>query len=167
MSELKYLTAYSDQIQAQVLAMLDQNTLGDFILQRHPKAHSFSKDASLREYALNIKNQYMKKSAPINKVVYDAKLHIVKNALGTHTYAPRVQGAKIKTKNEIRISSIFKVGPEAFLNMIVVHELAHIKEKQHNKAFYQLCVRMLEGYHQLEFETRLYLTQLETKGPIY
>jgi len=29
--------------------------------------------------------------------------------------------------------------------MIVVHELAHLKEKQHNKAFYRLCLNMLDN----------------------
>ena len=51
--------------------------------------------------------------------------------------------------------------------MIVVHELAHLKEKDHNKSFYQLCRHMQPDYHQLEFDTRLYLIQLETYGAIY
>jgi len=42
--------------------------------------------------------------------------------------------------------------------MIVVHELAHLKETEHNKAFYQLCEYMLPDYHQREFDLRLYLT---------
>ena len=42
--------------------------------------------------------------------------------------------------------------------MIVVHELAHLKEKDHNKAFYQLCQHMEPDYHQLEFDLRLWLT---------
>jgi hypothetical protein len=45
--------------------------------------------------------------------------------------------------------------------MIVVHELAHVKEKEHNKAFYQLCTYMEPHYHQYELDCRLYLTQLE------
>ena len=45
--------------------------------------------------------------------------------------------------------------------MIVVHELAHLKEPEHNKAFYQLCTHMAPDYHQLEFDLRLYLTHLE------
>ncbi|WP_295921067.1 YgjP-like metallopeptidase domain-containing protein, partial [uncultured Xanthomonas sp.] len=40
-------------------------------------------------------------------------------------------------------------------------ELAHLKESAHNKAFYQLCAHMTPDYHQLEFDLRLYLTQLE------
>jgi predicted metal-dependent hydrolase len=45
--------------------------------------------------------------------------------------------------------------------MIVVHELAHLKELDHNKAFYQLCTYMLPDYHQLEFDLRVYLTWRE------
>ena len=45
--------------------------------------------------------------------------------------------------------------------MIVVHELAHLKEMDHNKAFYQLCTYMLADYHQLEFDLRVYLTWRE------
>ena len=48
--------------------------------------------------------------------------------------------------------------PAALLEMIVVHELAHLKEREHNKAFYALCDHMLPGYHQVEFDTRIYLT---------
>jgi predicted metal-dependent hydrolase len=51
--------------------------------------------------------------------------------------------------------------------MIVVHELAHLKVKDHNKAFYHLCLHMLPDYHQIEFDVRVYLTQLEERGEIY
>jgi len=30
----------------------------------------------------------------------------------------------------------------AFLQMIVVHELAHLKVREHDKAFYKLCHHM-------------------------
>jgi predicted metal-dependent hydrolase len=45
--------------------------------------------------------------------------------------------------------------------MIVVHELAHLKERSHDKAFYALCRHMEPAYHQLEFDTRLWLTAIE------
>jgi len=93
--------------------------------------------------------------------VYDNHIHVINNALGLHTYISRVQGNKLKRKNEIRISTAFKQAPEPLLRMIVVHELAHLKEKEHNKDFYQLCLHMLPDYHQLEFDARLYLTLLE------
>ena len=73
---------------------------------------------------------------------------------------PGTHDGKLKAKAEIRVATVFRNAPEPFLRMIVVHELAHLKEKEHNKAFYQLCCHMEPQYHQLEFDTRLWLTQL-------
>jgi UTP pyrophosphatase len=73
----------------------------------------------------------------------------------------RVQGSQLKAKREIRVAALFKKAPAEFLKMIVVHELAHLKERAHDKAFYQLCTWMEPDYHQLEFDLRCYLTQLE------
>lgn len=63
-----------------------------------------------------------------------------------------------KRKNEIKVSAIFKTLPEPLLRMVVVHELAHLREKDHSKAFYQLCRHMEPDYHQLELDLRLFLT---------
>lgn len=164
---LKYLSAYSPTIQSQVQQMLTEKTLAKYLLAKYPTCHQISSDKALRNYALDIKNQYLKKSAPLSQVKYDDKIHIINNALGLHTYVSRVQGGKLKSKNEIRIGSTFKRSPAAFLQMIVVHELAHLKEKDHNKAFYKLCQHMLPDYHQLELDLRIYLTQLEQLGEIY
>lgn len=166
-SPLKYLLAYPPSVTDNVLLMLKQNTLKQFLLQKHPEPHKIYNDKALREYVMDIKNRYLKKSNPLSQIKYDDKIHVINNALGLHTYVSRVQGSKLKSKNELRIGSLFKVAPEPFLNMIVVHELAHIRIKPHDKAFYQLCQHMLPDYHQLEFEMRLYLTQLELKGQIY
>ncbi len=166
-SILKYLTAYPEHLQVQVQRLVDQNQLGRFLLDRYPRPHSIKNDGALRDYTLDIKQRYLKKSDPLSKVIFDNRIHVVNNALGLHTYLSRVQGGKLKSKNEIRISSLFKQAPEELLNMIVVHELAHLKEKDHNKNFYQLCQHMQPNYHQLEFDTRLYLTQIETFGAIY
>lgn len=51
--------------------------------------------------------------------------------------------------------------------MIIVHELAHLKEKDHNKAFYKLCEHMERDYYQIEFDLRLYLTYLESSEELY
>jgi hypothetical protein len=75
-----------------------------------------------------------------------------------------VQGQRLKASREIRIASVFLDAPAEFLKMIVVHELAHLKENEHNKAFYQLCTHMTPDYHQLEFDLRLYLTHLECRA---
>ena len=77
---------------------------------------------------------------------------------GLNTAISRVQGGKLKAKKEIRISAFFKAAPTEFLRMIVVHELAHLKERNHDKSFYQLCQYMEPDYHQFEFDCRVYLT---------
>lgn len=147
--------------------MIRTEKLPDLLLQKYPTAHNYKTDKNLYDYTLAIKNSYLKKSQPVNKVIYDGKIHVINNALGMHTFASRVQGSKLKNKNEIRIASLFKNVPEPFLRMIIVHELAHFKEKEHNKAFYKLCSYMEPDYHQLEFDTRLYLTCLDHFGKIY
>ena len=165
--KLKYLTSYSSEVQNQVKMMIEQDKLGQFLLKKYPEKHKVSNDKQLREYVMELKNSHLKKSSPISKIIFDPKIHVVNNALGLHTFVSRVQGNKLKSKNEIRISEIFKSCPEPFLQMIVVHELSHVRFKDHDKAFYKLCEHMLPDYHQLEFEMRLYLTQVELKGKIY
>ena len=75
-------------------------------------------------------------------MAFDSKLQVITHALGTHTTVSRVQGAKLKSKREIRVASLFKEVPVEFLKMIAVHELAHMREKAHDKAFYKLCTHM-------------------------
>ncbi len=165
--KLSYLDHYNDALKKQVVSLIKSEQLPTFIRQKYPQVHPYKTDKSLYEYTLAFKNSYLKKSSPLSKVIYDGKIHVINNALGMHTFASRVQGNKLKSKNEIRVASMFKNTPEPFLRMIIVHELAHLKEKEHNKAFYKLCQHMEPDYHQLEFDTRLYLTCLEHFGKIY
>jgi predicted metal-dependent hydrolase len=121
-------------------------------------------DKALFAYAVEMKDRSMRKAAPLNKVMFDSKLHVVRHALGTHTAVSRVQGGNLKAKREIRVASLFKEVPIEWLRMIVVHELAHMKERDHDKAFYALCTHMEPDYHRLELDLRLYLTHLDTGG---
>lgn len=164
---LTYLAHYPEHLQNQIQHLLDTQQLGHWLRDRYPSLHNVANDSELRQYVMTLKNQYMKKTQPLSKIQFDSKIHIVNHALGLHSYVSRVQGNKLKSKNELRVSTLFKGTPEAFLNMIVVHELAHLKEKQHNKAFYQLCQHMLPNYHQLEFDVRVYLTELEHSGQVF
>jgi len=127
--KLKYLSAYSSQIQMQVQQMIEQNNLSQYLLKKYPTVHEVSNDKALRSYVMSLKNQYLKKSSPLSQIKYDDKIHIINNTLGLHTYISRVQGNKLKSKHEIRIGSLFKKAPEAFLAMIVVHELGLITKK--------------------------------------
>lgn len=166
-STLKYLAAYPPNLQQQIARLLEQDRLTAYLLQKYPTVNKVPNDAVLRDHVMNLKNRYIKKSQPLSKIIFDKKIHVINNALGLHSFVSRVQGGKLKRKNEIRISTLFQNAPIEFLNMIVVHELAHLKEKEHNKAFYQLCQHMLPDYHQIEFDVRVYLTHLEEKGEVY
>lgn len=167
MQDLKYLVGYSQQVTDQVQRLLTEDRLGEVLLKRFPMAHEIKTDKALYEFAVELKNQYLRKTPPLSKVAFDGKINVLHDALGLHTFISRVQGSKLKAKNEIRIGVVFKTAPLEFLRMIVVHELAHLKEKEHNKAFYNLCEHMEPDYHQLEFDLRLYLTHLDLLGPLY
>lgn len=163
-SDMKYLLGYSDELQNKVRALTDAGKLGDMLQQRYPDAHGVRNDRALYAYVMDLKNTYIRNGAQVNKVAFDSKLQVIAHALGQHTTISRVQGSKLKTKHEIRVASVFRETPEAFLKMIAVHELAHLKEKHHDKAFYKLCELMEPNYHQYEFDLRLYLTHLDLPG---
>lgn len=158
MQTLKYLVGYPEPVQARVRELIERDQLGAMLREKYSSNHTVCSDRQLYEYTLDLKARHLRQSGPIHKVVYDGRLQVVKHALGTHTTVSRVQGGKLKARSEIRIASVFREAPADLLRMIVVHELAHLREGEHNKAFYQLCTHMAPDYHQLEFDTRLYLT---------
>ncbi|WP_430456285.1 M48 metallopeptidase family protein [Rheinheimera sp.] len=163
--DLPYLRQYPETIQQQVRALVQAGTLGSTLKKRYPDAvHDIQSDARLYEFTMALKQQFMRSSAPISKICFDPKIHIVNNALGLHSQVSRVQGKALKSKNEIRVASLLKTLPLPLLKMIVVHELAHLREKDHNKAFYQLCQHMEPQYHQLELDLRLFLTWQDLAG---
>lgn len=159
-----YLAGYSSALTAQVHRLIEQDQLADWLLQKYPLAHDVRTDKALHDFVQVLKNESLRNAGQLSKVAFDNKLHVIKNALGTHTTISRVQGANLKTKREIRIAALFKEMPPEFLRMIVVHELAHMKEREHDKAFYQLCRHMEPEYAQLEFDLRAYLTYLDAGG---
>jgi predicted metal-dependent hydrolase len=161
MNPLRYLQAYPADVLQSVHALIARDGLGDYLQQRYPQRHAVQSDKALYGYVSELKQRYLRNAASIDKVLYDSRLDLTHRALGLHSTVSRVQGGKLKAKKEIRVASLFReVAPE-FLEMIVVHELAHLRESDHNKAFYQLCQHMLPEYHQREFDLRLYLTWKE------
>jgi len=155
-----YLAGYPEPLQAQVRQLLAEDRLGALLQRRYPEPHTVRNDRQLYDYTQELKDRYLRKAGPLHKVCYDSTLEAVKHALGLHTAVSRVHGGRLKASREIRVATVFRQAPAAFLRMIVVHELAHLKEADHSKAFYQLCQHMEPDYMQLEFDTRLYLTEL-------
>ena len=161
---LTYLQGYPPEVVQRILALRAHDGLADWLRSRYAQAHTLRTDRALHDYVQELRKEHLRGAPPLSKVAFDSKLHIVKNALGTHTAVSRVQGSQLKSKREIRIASLFRETPAEFLKMIVVHELAHLREREHDKAFYKLCTHMEPAYHQLEFEVRVYLTHLEAGG---
>jgi UTP pyrophosphatase len=155
---MKYLSAYSETVQTQVRALIANRQLGAALLKKYSATHNVRNDKALFDYVMGLKNEFLKGADPLSKVAFDSKLKVIQHALGTHTTVSRVQGNKLKSKREIRVAALFKDVPIELLRMIVIHELAHLKEREHDKAFYKLCTYMEPNYHQYELDLRLYLT---------
>jgi len=166
MIPLKYLQAYPGTLQDKVRELIAQERLGEHLATRYPLRHEVQSDKALYAYTMALKQEHLRNAPAIDKVLYDSKLDVVQRALGLHTAISRVQGGRLKAKKEIRVASLFKAAAPEFLEAIVVHELAHLKEFEHNKAFYQLCQYMLPDYHQREFDLRMYLTWRELAPPV-
>lgn len=162
----KYLRGYPQELLAQVAGLVADNRLGSYLTRRYPDRHDVQSDKALYRYVADLRQAHLRHAPAIDRVLYDSKLDVVKHALGLHTAVSFNHGGRLATRKEIRIASVFRELPPEFLRMIVVHELAHLREMDHNKAFYQLCEYMQPGYAQLEFDLRLYLTwrDMEREG---
>lgn len=161
---LPYLTGYPAPLIEQIRQLIEQDKVADLLIKKYPNAHEIRTDKALYDYVQQLKNEHMRSAGQLSKVLFDNKLHVLRNALGTHTTHSRVQGQNLKAKKEIRIASLFKAVPAEFLRMIVVHELAHMRQREHDKAFYQLCMHMEPDYGQLEFDLRVYLSYRDSGG---
>ncbi len=163
-AHLRALAGYPPAIIDQVRQAIAADRMGAWLRGKYPRLHDIRTDKALFNYVDALRARYLRNAPPLARVCYDGKLQQVQQALGTHARIARVQGGRLSTRREIRIASLFRSAPEPFLEMIVVHELAHLKEADHDKAFYQLCNHMLADYHQLEFEVRAWLCHQAAGG---
>ncbi len=92
--------------------------------------------------------------------MYDNRIHVLKNALGLHTAVSGVQGGELKAKAEIHRRCCVSRHAELVSRLIVVHELAHLKEKEHNKAFSSCAAIWSRSPTSLSSTHRLWLTRL-------
>ena len=111
---LKYLQHYPLDLQEKIRHLQAQNTLGDYIMQRYPLAHSIQTDKALYDYCNDIKQAFLRNAPLLDKVHYDNRSSIEHHALGLNTAISRVQGGKLKAKKEIKISTFFKETPTEF-----------------------------------------------------
>ena len=135
MTILKYFKGYPEDLISKVSLLVDSNNLKSYLLNKYPNGHSIKSDKLLFEFTNSFKVEFLKKAPPLSKVIYEKQKDIIQNSLGNHTFISRSHGGKLKSKHEIRVSSVLKEAPEEMLTMLVVHELAHIKEKNHDRNF--------------------------------
>ncbi len=154
---LEYLQAYPASLQDQVRQLIAENRLGEYLERRYPGRHDVQSDKALYAYTMNLKQEHLRNAPGLDKVLYDNKLDVVQRARPAHRDLAGA-GRQAQGEEGNPRGFLFKDAAPEFLRMIVVHELAHLKESEHNKAFYQLCQYMLPDYHQLEFDLRVYLT---------
>lgn len=156
-TEFPYLQGYPPALIDQLRPLIYSGELELRLRAKYPTVTPITSDHLLRDYVMELKNEHLKRSGPLSKICFDDKISL-QGTLGLHTYVSRVQGARTQAKNELRVASLLKKMPAEFLHVVVVHELAHLREKEHSKAFYQLCTHMEPTYYQLELDLRLYLT---------
>lgn len=159
--EFKYLRGYSDNIIMSVKKLVDTDKLGLYLKNKYKNVNNCKKDKELYNLAKEIKDKYMKKQKLPEKIFYDNKIELSNQALGLHSYIPVKHGKKYKMKNEIKISSRFKNLPYEFMENVLIHELCHLKEKNHNKAFYNLCRNIDDRYFEKDLDIRIYLTYVD------
>ena len=148
----RYFNGYPSNLVEQALQLIADKKLNNYLVKKYPNAHNVTTDKLLYRYATDLKKQYLKNAPPFGRAAFKKQGDMITNALGTHTY--RMHGNT--RKHDLAINSDLLHAPEPLLKALVVHELAHFKEKNHNKAFYQLCCYMEPNYHQLELDLRLF-----------
>jgi len=154
---LSFLESYSEKVQNKIHEIIENNEIEAYLKEEYPDIHKINTDKALFAYAQEIRKKHMKKARPAHKVVFDESDDNVYNALGDNINELILADNGHKIKNVIRISSLFKDAPAELFHMVVVHELAHLKERDHSKNFYRLCEHMDDDYYQHEFDLRLFL----------
>ena len=85
----KYLAAYPLELRAQVRALIADGRLGSSLERRYPERHDIASDGALYDYVSGLKSRHMRSAGPLAKVLYDSRLHLTHQALGTHTAVSR------------------------------------------------------------------------------
>jgi len=154
---LASLGGYPEDLVSKVRDLWQRGELAERVAARYPERHHVTTNRQLYAYVNDLRQRHMKTASGVAKVEYDERLMAVEHALGLHTFASHAHGGRLRAKSGIRIAGVFREAPPEFLRMIVIHELAHLREREHDKAFYRLCESIEPEYHQLELDTRLWL----------
>ena len=164
---MNYFNGYPEPIRAQVNTLISSGKLIQYFKKKYPSGHQYNSEKALYEYANTLKQQFLKNAAKLDSVKYEKRKDLVLNALGTHTFKRHAHGKKLKAQHHIAVANQLKYAPLEVLKALVVHELAHFKEKDHNKGFYNLCCHMQANYFECELDLRLFMVLCEKGENFY
>jgi hypothetical protein len=68
---MKYLTAYSYDVQAQVRTLIETQQLGVLLLKKYSTTHNIRNDKALFDYVMALKNEFPIKNRTIYPSFYD------------------------------------------------------------------------------------------------
>jgi predicted metal-dependent hydrolase len=66
--------------------LLDNDKLAELLLKKYPVTHDIKTDKALYIYVVNMKNQFLRQSSSLSKVVYDDKIDVLHQALRLHSF---------------------------------------------------------------------------------
>jgi predicted metal-dependent hydrolase len=87
---------------------------------------------------------------------YANKMQLIPNKLSFRK--TKRQWGSCSANNNISLNTMLAKLPQNVVKYIVVHELAHIKHKNHQKEFWALVERYMPEYKQLQDELKTYTT---------
>jgi len=124
-----------------------------FISQKESWIENHIKKRRLRTPAGALTNERISELKAMAKEVLPAKTAYFANIMGLHPVSVKITSAQKRLgscsgKNGICFSYRLMLCPEAAVDYVVVHELAHIKHKNHGKRFYSLIESIMPDYKQ-------------------
>ena len=70
----KYLQGYPPHLQQQVMQMIAEGRLGDYLAKRYPGRHQVQSDKALYGHTLELNQEYLRSAPAIDKVLNDSRL---------------------------------------------------------------------------------------------
>lgn len=110
-----------------------------------------NKATETQSYKTSITDEEAKHKA---KEILPQKVELYSNIMGLHPIGVKITSAKTRFgscsgKNSICFSHMLMKYPEEAIDYVVVHELAHIKHKNHGPKFYELVEKYIPNYKQI------------------
>lgn len=149
--------SHSVIFEAHMRQTLRMNVAGDIVTVyyphtvdiRHERIQEFARNAILRVLRFEAKN-YL--PARTRELAQQFKLPVGEVKVRNN----KTRWGSCSAKNNINLNIHLMRLPEALIDYVIYHELAHIKEKNHSKKYWDLLERMLPGARKLDKQLNNY-----------